>query len=75
MTYKSLGRSIANYAAPVWSTTASESNIGKIQSAQKEALRIITGLHKMYINDQIHSETEMLQVEDQLNLLSAQYLV
>ena len=31
MTYKSLGRSIANYAAPVWSTNANESNIGKIQ--------------------------------------------
>ena len=28
MTYKALGRSIANYAAPVWSTNA---NIGKIQ--------------------------------------------
>ena len=31
MTYKALGRSIANYAAPVWSINASESNIGKIQ--------------------------------------------
>ena len=30
MTYKALGRSIANYAVPVWSTNASESNIGKI---------------------------------------------
>ena len=30
MTYKALGRSIANYAAPVWSINASESNIGKI---------------------------------------------
>ena len=45
MTYKALGRSIANYAAPVWSTNASESNIGKIQRAQNEALRIITGSH------------------------------
>ena len=39
MTYKALGRSIAIYAAPVWSTNASESNIGKIQRAQNEALR------------------------------------
>ena len=30
MTYKALGRLIANYAAPLWSTNASESNIGKI---------------------------------------------
>ena len=47
MTYKALGRSIANYAAPVLSTNASESNIDKIQRAQNEALRIITGSHKM----------------------------
>ena len=73
MTYKALGRSIANYAAPVWSTNASESNIGKIQRAQNEALRIITGSHKMSSIDHLHSE--MLQVEDHLNLLSVQYLV
>ena len=75
MTYKALGRSIANYAAPVWSTNSSESNIGKIQHAQNEALRIITGSHKMSSIDHLHSETEMLQVEDHLNLLSVQYLV
>ena len=75
MTYKALGRSIANYAAPVWSTNASESNIGKIQHAQNEALRIITGLHKMSSIDHLHSETQLLQFEDHLNLLSAQYLV
>ena len=75
MTYKALGRSIANYAAPVWSINASETNIGKIQRAQNEALRIITGSHKMSSIDHIHSETKMLQVEDHLNLLFAQYLV
>ena len=53
MTYKALGRSIANYAAPVWSINASESNIGKIQRAQNEALRIITGSYKMSIIEHI----------------------
>ena len=75
MTYKALGRSIANYAAPVWSTHASESNIGKIQRAQNEALRIITGSHKMSSIDHLHSETKMLQVDDHLNHLFVQYLV
>ena len=74
MTYKTLGRSIANYAAHVWSINASESNIGKIQRAQNEALRIITGSHKMSSIDHQHSDAEMLQVEDHLNLLSVQYL-
>ena len=31
LTYKALGRSIANYAAPVWSTNASDTSLGKIQ--------------------------------------------
>ena len=73
MTYKALGRSMANYAAPNWSTDSSESNNGKIQRAQKEALRIITGSQKMSSIDHLHSETDMLQVEDHLNLLSALY--
>ena len=75
MTYKALGRSIANYAAPDWSINASQSNIAKIQRAETEALRIITGSHKMSSIDHINSETSMIQVEDHLNLLSAQYLV
>ena len=75
MTYKALGILFANYASPLWNTNASESNIGKIQCAQNEALRIITCSHKMSGIDYLHSETEMLQVEDNLMLLSAQYLV
>ena len=75
MTYKALRRSNVNYAAPVWTTNASESNIGKIQRAQNEALRIITGSHKMSSIDHLHSEIKMIQVEDHLNLRSAQYLV
>ena len=64
-----------NYAAPIWCTNASESNIGKIQRAQNKALRIITGSYKMSSIDHLHSETEMLQVEDHLNIRSVQYLV
>ena len=67
MTYKALGKSIANYAAPVCSTNASESNIGKIQRAQNEALRSITGSHKMPSIYHLHGETKMKQVEDHLN--------
>ena len=75
MAYKALGILIANNAAPVWGTNASESNIGKIQRAQNEALRIITGSHKISSIDHLHSDTNMLQVEDHMDLLSAQYLV
>ena len=47
MTYNALGKSIANYAAPVWSTNASDSSFKKIQTAQNAALRTATGAHKM----------------------------
>ena len=75
VTYKALRKSIANYAAPVWSTNASAYNICKIQRAQSEALWIVTSLHKMSSIGHLHSESEMLQVGEHLNLLSAQYLV
>ena len=67
LTYKALGKLIANYAAPVWSTNASDTSLGKIQRTQNEALRIITSSHKMSSIDHLHSETKML--------LSAQYMV
>ena len=56
LTYKALGRSIANYAEPVWSTNSSDTSLGKIQRTQNEALRIITGSHKMSSIDHLHSE-------------------
>ena len=68
-------RSIANYAAPVRSTNASDTSLGKIQCTQNEALSIITGSHKMSSIDHLHSETKMLLVKDHLNILSAKYLV
>ena len=47
MTYKAVGRSIINYAAPVWSTNLRDTNYINIQYTQNEALRIATGCHKM----------------------------
>ena len=59
MTYKAVGRSIINYAAPVWST-----NYRHIQYTQNEALRIATGCHKMSSVDHLHVEAIMLKVRD-----------
>ena len=75
LTYKALGRSIANYATPVWSTNASDTSLEKIQRTHVEAIRIITGSHMMSSIHHLHSETKMLLVKDHLNLLSVQYLV
>ena len=74
MTYKAVGRSIINYAAPVWSPNLHDTNYRKIQYTQNEALRISTGCHKMSSIDHLHTEAEMLKVKEHSELLSAQYL-
>ena len=58
LTYNALGKSIASYAAPVWSTNASDSSFRKIQTAQNAALRTATGAHKMASIDHLHAESQ-----------------
>ena len=54
-------------------SNASEFNIGKIQHTHNETLRIVTCSHKMSSIDHLHSEEKMLQIEDHVNLVYAQY--
>ena len=75
MTYNALGKSIANYAAPVWSTNASDSSFKKIQTAQNAVLRTAPGAHKMASIDHLHQESLTLRVKDHSDMLTAQYLV
>ena len=75
LTYNALGKSIASYAAPVWSTNASDSSFRKIQTAQNAALGTATGAHKMASIDHLHQESLTLRVKDHSDMLSAQYLV
>ena len=65
----SVGRSIINYAAPVWITNLRDTNYINIQYTQNEALRISTGCHKMS-----SVEANMMKVKEHSELLSAQYL-
>ena len=74
MTYKAVGRSIINYAAPVWSAKLRDTNYINIQYTQNEALRIATGSHKMSSVDHLHVEAEMLKVREHSELLSARHL-
>ena len=74
MTYKAVGRSIINYAAPVWSTNPRDTIYRNIQYTQNEDLRITTGCHKMSSIDHVHVDAEMLKVREHSELLTAQYL-
>ena len=74
MTYKAVGRSIINYAAPVWSTNLRDTNYRNIQYTQKESLRIATSRHKISSVDHLHVEAEMLKIREHSELLSAHNL-
>ena len=75
LTYNALGKSIASYAALVWSTNASDSSFKKIQTAQNTSLRMATGAHKLASIDYLHQESFTLKVKDHSDMLSVQYLV
>ena len=75
LTYNTLGKSIANYAAPVWSTNKNDSSFKKIQTLQNVTLRTATGAHKMASIDHLHQESLTLRVKDHSNIISSQYLV
>ena len=75
LTYNALWKSNASYAAPVWSTNASDSSFKKIQTALNEALRTATGAHEMASIDHLHQESLTLRVKDHSDMLSAQYFV
>ena len=62
LTYNALGKSIASYAAPVWSSNANDSSFKKIQTVQNAALRTATGAHKMASIDHLHQESLTLKV-------------
>ena len=74
MTYKAVGRSIINYAAPVWSTNLRDTSYRNIKYTQNKALRIATGCHKMSSVDHLHVEAKMLKVREHSELLYVQYL-
>ena len=74
MTYKAVGRSIINYAAPVSSTNLRDTNYRNIQYTQNETLRISTGCHKLSSVDHLHAEANVLKVREHSELPSARYL-
>jgi len=74
-TYKAIGRSIINYAAPIWSPELSDTQWRNIQTRQNNALRIATGCHSITHPDHLHDETTMLKVQQHNTLLTQQFLL
>ena len=74
-TFKALGRSSLNYAAPVWTPFLSDTAWSRLQAAQNSALRIATGSTRMSQISHLHTETKILPVKDHNELLSTQFLL
>ena len=70
ITYKSIGLSILNYAAPIWTPTLSNTNWQKLQTKRNAALRTITGCVQMIPIDHLHEETNILPVKEHNAMLS-----
>lgn len=74
-TYKTIGRSVVNYAAPVWSPRVSDTQWRKLQTCQNSALRTITGCVKMSSIQHLHEETKVLTVKEHSQMLTKQFLL
>ena len=67
-TYKAIGRSLLDYASPIWSPGLSDTQWGKLQSVQN------THCHFKTPEQHTHHETKMLTVKQHYTLLNRQFL-
>ncbi|KAI8117189.1 hypothetical protein CVS40_10885 [Lucilia cuprina] len=74
-TYKTIGRSVVNYAAPVWSSSLSDTQWRNIQSCQNTALRTVTGCMQITSQYYLHEETKVLPVKKHNVMLTRQFLL
>ena len=74
-TYKAVGRSVLNYAYPIWATQLSDTKWEDLQRRQNCALRTITGCHKMSPISHLHQETRILPVKEHSMLLAKQFFL
>ena len=75
VTFKALVRPRLEYAAPVWSTDASETSVKRLQTIQNAALRVATANHLMAPQSHLHEETQVLPVKAHTAMLATQHLL
>ena len=74
-TFKLYVQSSLSYAAGIWGPVVKEALIQRrLQPIQNQALRVVTGCHRMASGDHVHQETEELPVPEHTNMPCAQFL-
>ena len=71
-TYKTITRSIIVHASSIWSSTASKTNINKLQTVQYIALGTATGCTADTNTQHLHDETLVLPIKNHLQLQASQ---
>ena len=72
-TYKAIGKSVVNYAAPVWTQSLSDTNWKELNVAQNAALRVATGCVLMSATTHLNQETNILPVKEHNEMLTNQF--
>ena len=73
--YKTFGRSIIDYVAPVWTAGLSDTQWRNIQTGQNNALRTATGCHSITPAEHLHLELKILPARYYCSLLTGQFLL
>ena len=71
-TYKTITRPVIEHASTIWSSTASKTNINKLQTIQNIALRTATGCTADTNTQHLHDETLVLPIKNHLQLQASQ---
>ena len=75
LTYKAIGRSILEYAVPIWSPIISQTCWDRLQVVQNQALRVATGCLAMTPIEHLHRETKVLPLREHGEMLTKQFLL
>ena len=72
--YKQYTRSVLEYASPAWAPNLATTHHNVQQTKQNNALRIITGCTQTTPTNHLHYETQVLTLQDHINMRGTQYL-
>jgi hypothetical protein len=74
LTYNAFVKPAYSYIVPVWYPHAKPTSIKRLQSTQNNAMRIITGAHKLSSQDHLLAECEFIPVSEHLKLICCKFL-
>jgi hypothetical protein len=73
MTYRPTVEAVIGYLNPIIKPIVSKTWIAKLQAAQNQALRHVTGCHAATSMDHLHQECKLMPVDQHLDSLATQF--